>query len=112
MKELDDPHYLVLFIGEMLTVVEKKASDVEKMIEVIKYLDSEKLLEKELYIMAFKSFMEGYDDLTIDVPQAPKYVAQILHACSITPEQVVDQEDQDGFDSLKKAYKKVVEEAS
>ncbi|KAI9365588.1 hypothetical protein BD770DRAFT_468441 [Pilaira anomala] len=99
VKELDDSHHIVLFIGEMLAVVEKKAEDVERMIEVIQILD----LEKDLYIKAFKQFMEGYDDLTIDVPQAPKYVAQLLLACSIKPEEV----DNEGFDSLKNAYEKL-----
>lgn len=83
----------------MLTVVEKKAEDVERMIQVIQILN----LEKDLYIKAFKQFMEGYDDLTIDVPQAPKYVAQLLLACSIKPEEV----DNEGFDSLKNAYEKL-----
>ncbi|RCH83080.1 hypothetical protein CU098_001689, partial [Rhizopus stolonifer] len=73
VKELDDPSYLVIFVNEMLTVVEKKAQDVEDMTDVMKHLNSENLLTKETYIKAFKSFMEGYDDLTIDVPQAPKY---------------------------------------
>ncbi|KAI9483269.1 MAG: hypothetical protein EXX96DRAFT_136222 [Benjaminiella poitrasii] len=100
VKELDDPDYLIIFIGEMLTFVEKKAQDVEKISEGIKYLNSQGLLEKELYIKAFKSFMEGYDDLTIDVPQAPKYVAQLLHASSVTPEEV----DGDSYESLQKAY--------
>jgi translation initiation factor 4G len=91
----------------MLTVVEKKAVDVEKMVDVIKYLNTEEnLLEKDLYIRAFKNFMEGYEDLTIDVPQAPKYVAQLLLASSITPEEV----DEEGINSLKDAYKKVSEE--
>ena len=98
--ELDDPHYLVLFIGEMLTAVEKKAEDVENTAGVIEYLSTENLLAKSLYVKAFKSFMEGYDDLTIDVPQAPKYVATLLHASSVTPEEV----DDEGFPSLKNAY--------
>lgn len=83
----------------MLAVVEKKAQDVERMAQVMEFLE----LEKELYVKAFKSFMEGYDDLTIDVPQAPKYVAQLLSAASLTPEEV----DDEGFDSLKNAYKKL-----
>jgi translation initiation factor 4G len=87
----------------MLTVVEKKSEDVEKMTQVIEYLASENLLQKDLYIKAFKNFMEGYDDLTIDVPQAPKYVAQLLLASSVTAEEV----DEEGFDSLKSAYNKV-----
>ncbi|KAG2236616.1 hypothetical protein INT48_000171 [Thamnidium elegans] len=99
VKELDDPHYIFLFIGEMLTVVEKKAEDVERMVQVMEFLE----LEKDLYVKAFKNFMEGYDDLTIDVPQAPKYVAQLLSASSLTPEEV----DDEGFDSLKNAYKKL-----
>lgn len=88
----------------MLTVVEKKAQDVDEMCKTIEFLNSENLLEKELYIKAFKQFMEGYDDLTIDVPQAPKYVAQLLLASSVSPEQV----DGDNYDSLQKAYKALV----
>ncbi|KAI9259966.1 armadillo-type protein [Helicostylum pulchrum] len=99
VKELEDAHYIVLFIGEMLAVVEKKAEDVERMTQVMEFLE----LEKELYVKAFKSFMEGYDDLTIDVPQAPKYVAQLLSAAALAPEEV----DDEGFDSLKNAYKKL-----
>lgn len=89
----------------MLTVVEKKAQDVDKMSDTIKLLSTENLLGKDLYIRAFKAFMEGYDDLTIDVPQAPKYVAQLLYAASITPEDVGGDE----FGSLQKAYKTFVE---
>ncbi|CAO0798119.1 unnamed protein product [Mucor circinelloides] len=105
VKELQDPDYLVVFIGEMLTVVEKKAQDVDDMCKTMEYLNSEKLLQKDLYVKAFKQFMEGYDDLTIDVPQAPKYVAQLLVASSISPEEVGGDE----YDSLQKAYKTLVE---
>lgn len=91
----------------MLTVVEKKAADVERMIEVVEYLESENLLHRDQFVKAFKTFMEGYDDLTIDVPQAPKYVAQLLLATSLTPEEV----DNEGFASLKSAYDKVKAEA-
>lgn len=87
----------------MLTVVEKKAADVDRMIQVVEYLESENLLQRDQFVKAFKTFMEGYDDLTIDVPQAPKYVAQLLLASSITPEEV----DNEGFASLKSAYDKV-----
>lgn len=102
---MQDPDYLVVFIGEMLTVVEKKAQDVDDMCKTMEYLNSEKLLQKDLYVKAFKQFMEGYDDLTIDVPQAPKYVAQLLVASSISPEEVGGDE----YDSLQKAYKTLVE---
>ncbi|KAI8639819.1 hypothetical protein BD408DRAFT_420787 [Parasitella parasitica] len=105
VKELDDPDYLVVFIGEMLTAVEKKAQDVDNMCKTIEYLDSENLLSKDLYIKAFKQFMEGYDDLTIDVPQAPKYVAQLLLASSVSPKEI----DGDHYDTLQKAYKTLVE---
>ncbi|KAK4518502.1 uncharacterized protein ATC70_008720 [Mucor velutinosus] len=105
VKELDDPDYLVVFIGEMLTVVEKKAQDVDDMCKTIDYLNSEKLLQKDLYIKAFKQFMEGYDDLTIDVPQAPKYVAQLMAASSVSPDEVGGDE----YASLQKAYKTLVE---
>lgn len=84
----------------MLTVVEKKAQDVEKMCDTMEYLNTEQLLLKEHYVKAFKQFMEGYDDLTIDVPQAPKYVAQLLKAASVNPEEVGG----DDYVSLQKAY--------
>ncbi|CAO3650299.1 unnamed protein product [Mucor hiemalis] len=103
VEELEDPQHRVIFIGEMLTVVEKKAADVDRMIQVVEYLESENLLQRDQFVKAFKTFMEGYDDLTIDVPQAPKYVAQLLLASSITPEEV----DNEGFASLKSAYDKV-----
>ncbi|KAL9556688.1 hypothetical protein MBANPS3_001739 [Mucor bainieri] len=105
VKELDDPDYLVVLISEMLTVVEKKAQDVDDMCKTIEYLNSEKLLQKDVYVKAFKQFMEGYDDLTIDVPQAPKYVAQLMIAASVAPEEVGGDE----YDSLQKAYKTLVE---
>lgn len=68
-----------------MTVVEKKAEDVDTMCGMIAHLLSEKLIEKETFIRAFKTFMEGYEDLTIDVPQAPKYVAKLLEASTIEP---------------------------
>ncbi|CEP09178.1 hypothetical protein [Parasitella parasitica] len=105
VKELDDSDYLVVFIGEMLTAVERKAKDVDDMCKVIEYLNSENLLSKNLYIKAFKQFMEGFDDLTIDVPQAPKYVAQLLSASSVSPAEI----DGDHYDALQKAYKTLVE---
>ncbi|KAI9264739.1 hypothetical protein BY458DRAFT_458095 [Sporodiniella umbellata] len=83
IKELDDPHYLELFAQETLTVVEKKSEDVDTMCDVVSYIIAEKLIEKQTYINAFKTFMEGYDDLTIDVPQAPKYVSKLLEASTI-----------------------------
>ncbi|CAO3695160.1 unnamed protein product [Rhizopus stolonifer] len=85
IKEFDDSHYLELFAQETLTIVEKKAEDVDTMCGMIAHLLSEKLIEKEMYIKAFKTFMEGYEDLTIDVPQAPKYVAKLLEASTIEP---------------------------
>lgn len=69
----------------MLTVVEKKAEDVDTMCDVITYLLSEKLIDKEIYVKSFKTFMETFDDLAIDVPQAPKYMAKLLEASTITP---------------------------
>jgi translation initiation factor 4G len=89
----------------MMTVVEKKAQDVDKMADTIKFLSGENLIEQELYIRGFKAFMEGYDDLTIDVPQAPKYVAQLFHAASVVPDQVGGDE----FGSLQRAYDKLLE---
>lgn len=85
VKELDDQHYLELFTEQMLTVVEKKAEDVDTMCDVMTYLLSEKLIDKEIYVKSFKAFMETFDDLAIDVPQAPKYIAKLLEASTITP---------------------------
>jgi translation initiation factor 4G len=103
VKELDDPDYLQALITEMLTVVEKKAQDVENMCETMVFLNSEQLLSKEHYVKAFKQFMEGYDDLTIDVPQAPTYVAQLLKAASVNPQEVGG----DDHISLQKAYQRL-----
>lgn len=98
MKELDDVHYLEIFVEEMLTVVERKSEDVDTMADIMAYLLSEKLLDKQIYINAFKKFMEGYEDLLIDVPQAPKHVAKLLEASSLTSS---DEGTEDIFKHLK-----------
>jgi translation initiation factor 4G len=86
-----------------LAVVEKKASDVDQMCDAVTYLCDEKLLEKSVILTAFKSFMEGYDDITIDVPQAHKYVAKLLVSFSISPSEVGGEE----FPALEKAYDEI-----
>ncbi|RCH95895.1 hypothetical protein CU097_010313 [Rhizopus azygosporus] len=98
VKELDDVHYLEIFVEEMLTVVERKSEDVDTMADIMAYLLSEKLLDKQIYINAFKKFMEGYEDLLIDVPQAPKHVAKLLEASSLTSS---DEGTEDIFKHLK-----------
>ncbi|KAI8987139.1 hypothetical protein BDB01DRAFT_849286 [Pilobolus umbonatus] len=103
IKEFDNPHYLVLFVEEMMTVLEKKESEILQMIDVAQYLKSEQLLPKEAFMEGFKNFMEGYDDLTIDVPQAPKYVAKLLLAMSLSPSEV----NGDEHPSLIRAFKDI-----
>jgi translation initiation factor 4G len=97
---LDDPHHKEILVGEMLSVVEKKESDVEQMSGAIQHLEGEGLLDKASTLNAFKTFMENYDDLTIDVPQAHKYVAQLLIAFKLSPSDVGGEE----FAALEKAY--------
>ncbi|KAG0186668.1 hypothetical protein DFQ28_007479 [Apophysomyces sp. BC1034] len=112
IKELDHPDYHVIFISKMLGVVEKKAEDVDLVCGMIKDFYDEKLIEKEAYVKAFKPFMDGYEDLTIDVPQAPKYVVKILLAAGVEPSEVTPEEEEDdsGYVSaymrLKEDYKK------
>ncbi|CAO3609075.1 unnamed protein product [Cunninghamella blakesleeana] len=90
IKELDEP---VAFINKLLSVVEKKEDDVKGACEIINILSKDGLLEKEHYVEALKPYMEMYEDLTIDVPQAPKYVSQLLVAMDVDPSEVMEIEE-------------------
>jgi translation initiation factor 4G len=55
---------------------------------MIAELLKENLLQKEHFVAAFKKFWEGYEDLVIDVPQAPKHVDRLLAATGIERSEV------------------------
>lgn len=55
---------------------------------MITELYKEELLKKEDFVLAFKKFWEGYEDLIIDVPQAPKHVDMLLAATGIERSEV------------------------
>ncbi|ORZ21530.1 hypothetical protein BCR42DRAFT_448362 [Absidia repens] len=93
VKELEAPLPLV---NKMLAVVEKKESEVKGVCEMIGVLNKENLVDKESYVEALKPFMEMYEDLTIDVPQAPKYMSQLLAAMNVDPSEVMEVEELDG----------------
>lgn len=80
-------------VNKLLAVVEKKEEDVKGACEIINVLSKENLLEKEHYVEALKPFMEMYEDLTIDVPQAPKYMTQLLVAMNVDPSEVMEIEE-------------------
>ncbi|KAI8341213.1 hypothetical protein BC941DRAFT_510423 [Chlamydoabsidia padenii] len=90
VKELDAP---VPLVNKMLAVVEKKEDDVKGVCEMINILNKENLVTKESYIETLKPFMEMYEDLTIDVPQAPKYMSQLLAAMNVDPSEVMEIEE-------------------
>ncbi|KAI8994804.1 armadillo-type protein [Pilobolus umbonatus] len=83
IKELDEPEYRIIFARKLLDVVEKKSEDVEVVCKMIAEIRKEKLISQEEFTSALKIFMEGYEDLVIDVPQAPKHVDRILEAVEI-----------------------------
>ncbi|KAI8096882.1 armadillo-type protein [Halteromyces radiatus] len=90
VKELEAPLTLV---NKMLTVVEKKEDDVKGVCEMITILNKDSLISKDTYVEALKPFMEMYEDLTIDVPQAPKYMSQLLVAMNVDPAEVMEIEE-------------------
>ncbi|KAI9308261.1 armadillo-type protein [Cunninghamella echinulata] len=90
VKELNEP---LAMVNKLLAVVEKKEEDVKGACEIINTLSKENLLEKEHYVEALKPFMEMYEDLTIDVPQAPKYMTQLLVAMNVDPSEVMEIEE-------------------
>ncbi|CAO3590035.1 unnamed protein product [Absidia cylindrospora] len=92
VKELEAPLPLV---NKMLAVVEKKETEVKGVCEMIGVLNKENLVNKESYVEALKPFMEMYEDLTIDVPQAPKYMSQLLAAMNVDPSEVMEVEELD-----------------
>lgn len=92
VKELETPLPLV---NKMLGVVEKKETEVKGVCEMIGVLNKENLVDKDSYVEALKPFMEMYEDLTIDVPQAPKYMSQLLAAMNVDPSEVMEVEELD-----------------
>ncbi|KAI8393552.1 uncharacterized protein BYT42DRAFT_551440 [Radiomyces spectabilis] len=114
VKEFDELDHRVILVTQMLSVVEKKENDVNMVCEMIGDLYKENLIEKEAFIKALQPFMEGYEDLTIDVPQAGKYVAKILVAAKVEPSEVMPEEEEDdsGYvppsKQLKAEYEKVL----
>ncbi|CAO3593374.1 unnamed protein product [Absidia cylindrospora] len=92
VKELQAPLPLV---NKILAVVEKKEDDVKGVCEMIGILNKENLVAKESYVEALKPFMEMYEDLTIDVPQAPKYMSKLLAAMDVDPSEVMEVEELD-----------------
>lgn len=88
VKELDHTDYHVIFAGKLLDFVEKKTDDVQVVCDIIAELYKENLLTKEEFVLAFKKFWEGYEDLVIDVPQAPKHVDMLLAATGIERSEV------------------------
>ncbi|KAI8330779.1 hypothetical protein BC941DRAFT_404487 [Chlamydoabsidia padenii] len=90
VEELQAP---VQLVNKMLAVVEKKEDDVKGVCEMITILNKDNLVTKENYIEALQPFMEMYEDLTIDVPQAPKYMSQLLVAMNVDPAEVMEIEE-------------------
>ncbi|KAI8636113.1 armadillo-type protein [Parasitella parasitica] len=88
VKELDHTDYRVVFAGKLLDVVERKTQDVDVACEIITELSKERIVSREEYILAFKSFWEGYEDLIIDVPKAPEHVNRLLAATGIERSEV------------------------
>ena len=94
VKELDHTDYRVIFAYKLLDVVEKKTDDVQVVCDMITELYKENLLSKDEVVLAFKKFWDCYEDLVIDVPQAPKHVDMLLSAAGIERSEV-ESESQD-----------------
>jgi translation initiation factor 4G len=75
---LDQPEAQLLLAKELLAVVEMKEKQVIAVGELIPQLYKADLLDKDVMVKAFQEFMQGYEDLVIDVPQAPSYVVRLL----------------------------------
>ncbi|ORZ15051.1 MIF4G domain-domain-containing protein [Absidia repens] len=78
IKELDHPETEGLLSMELLAVVEMKEKQVILAGELIPNLYKADILGKHVLVKAFQEFMHHYEDLVIDVPQAPTYVARLL----------------------------------
>ncbi|CAO3593358.1 unnamed protein product [Absidia cylindrospora] len=78
IKELDHPETQGLLSMELLAVVEMKEKQVILAGELIPKLYKTDILGKHVMVKAFQEFMHHYEDLVIDVPQAPTYVARLL----------------------------------
>ncbi|KAI8331246.1 hypothetical protein BC941DRAFT_382969 [Chlamydoabsidia padenii] len=78
IKELDQPGIQASLGTELIGAVELKEKQVIAVGELIPKLYKAQILDRETMVKTFQDFMDGYEDLTIDVPQAPAYVARLL----------------------------------
>ncbi|ORX54407.1 ARM repeat-containing protein [Hesseltinella vesiculosa] len=88
IQELKKSDMEPLLASALLNVVEKKLAQVESVCQLIPQLYDQQVLSKQVLTVAFQGFMELYEDLAIDVPQAPLYVAKLLLAANLTLEDV------------------------
>ncbi|KAG0169594.1 hypothetical protein DFQ28_011433 [Apophysomyces sp. BC1034] len=108
VKELDHPDYHVILITKLLGVIEGKAADVALVCETLPELHERELIEKTEFIKAFQGFMEGYEDLRFDVPQAHIYVAKLMVAAGVEPSEVLPEEiDETAVAQLKSEYAQI-----
>lgn len=63
---------------ELLAVIELKEKQVVAVADLIPQLYKAHLLDRETMVKAFQTLMDGYEELTIDVPQAPASIARLL----------------------------------
>jgi translation initiation factor 4G len=89
---LECSEHRVIFASKLLDIVEQKSSDVDVACEIITELYNQKLMQKEEYVAACKKFMEGYEDLILDVPQASKHVNTLFTAMGIDRSEVEPEE--------------------
>jgi translation initiation factor 4G len=64
--------------NELIAVIELKEKQVGVVADLIPQLYKAHLLDRETMVKTFQNLMDGYDELTIDVPQAPGYIARLL----------------------------------
>ncbi|KAI8066891.1 hypothetical protein BC940DRAFT_367920 [Gongronella butleri] len=88
LAELDQPDKDSVLATLLLGVVEKKQAQVDSVCALLPQLYAHGALEKTAMQHAFQTFIELYEDLVIDVPQAPKLVAQLLVHSDLTLDDV------------------------
>lgn len=59
-------------------MIELKEKQVVAVADLIPQLYKAHLLDREIMVKTFQNLMDGYEELTIDVPQAPAYIARLL----------------------------------
>ncbi|KAI8093227.1 uncharacterized protein BX664DRAFT_329231 [Halteromyces radiatus] len=94
-KELDHTEKTMVLATQLLDVIEKKEKQVEAAENLIPQLYKARLLDKETMVKAFQIFLNGYEDLVIDVPQAPIYVARLLVHADISLSEAYPRDDDD-----------------